>query len=125
MKRIACALALAVTLTGCGLAPAKYDQTEQQGWAGLYVNAKHLMDACGEGSDKTRAIAREMRDEAELLGAYLEYQLPSGSVEIMRHYQALLFKFDPRGGTAYCKDSAANLRDAAVRAMKTNGGRER
>lgn len=123
-RTIVYAISLSLVLTSCGLAPAKFDRTEQLGWASLKQKARQLGEACGDVA-KVRAAVAGLQESSELLQSYLEYQADNGSIEIMGRYRDLLAKFRPDGGIVYCRDSAVNLQDAAIRAMKTNGGRER
>jgi hypothetical protein len=124
VKRLGLACLAALTLAACSLAPAKFDQVEQLGWASLWQKATQLGAACGDAAKAGKA-AGELSESSELLGAYLQFQADDGSRELMAHYRALLAKFDPRGGVTYCRESALNLQQAASRGMQVNGGRER
>ena len=128
MRRILIAAA-AACLAGCAT-PARFDATEQLAYATLWQQAWHLEQACSGGPRSPaaeRARLGAMATGAELLGAYLEYQADTGSREILRAFTELLVAVGDVSGrsAAYCRESAANLQEAAGRALQVNGGRRR
>ena len=130
MRRIAYTVAIALTIAGCSLAPAKFDPFLQWSWAALWQKAKRLEQACAMAEripPLEQAIVHSMYESAELLGAYVEYQDDAGAKEIMRAYMELQDKVGAvhEASSAYCQASAVNLQDAANRALQTFGRRER
>lgn len=119
------ALALTLAITGCGLAPAKFDETQQLGYAQIWQEAGKLKESCGGHPARSAEILATIQDYAELLGAYVEYQTDEASRQLVRALRALVAEVLPGGGATYCRESAANLQAAAVRAMQTTGRRPR
>jgi len=121
---------LVAALTACSLTPAKYDPVEQMGYAALWQKAKRLEQACDRARrspELERAIVAEMYDTGMLFGAYLFYQTDPAPKQIWLAFAHLQDRVGAvaDGSAAYCKESAINLQDAAIRALKTNAGRER
>lgn len=112
-------------LPACSLlAPQKFDAVLQLGFSSLWQEAKRLEQACAR-TERDREleaqIVRRMYDTSMLLGAYVHYQDDHGAKDMILAYHHLQDRAQPAlgEGAVFCRESAINLQDAALQALKT------
>lgn len=124
IRRAALILAL-VLLAGCALLERdRYDPLEFSVYADAWQRAARLADVCGHEEEEER-VQLALLLTAERAGLIAMYSPYEDSKDYAVGLGGIITSFKPGASTAFCRETAANVKAAAEQAMGQIGKRAR
>ncbi len=125
MNRLILAALLALSLQGCALLDRdRYDPLEFSVYLDAWQRGARLLDVCGHEDEEERAhlALLMLAERASLIALYGVYE---DSKDYAVELGTIITSFKPGASTAFCRETAANVKLAAERVMGQIGRRAR
>lgn len=116
------AMAVVTALAGCGTFTARFDNQEYMTYVAMFDRSVKLDGACGD-ANKEREHHEALRQLSNTAVTYAGHRPDEVSKTFASTTASLILRFKAGGSVVYCKETAANMKDATSTILYALGAR--